>query len=85
MYQVQQGNMDKKNITTGSAFQGSPFSKILTCSHLAAEQGTTPEDIRLQAWAVQLGPSTFVGQYQHLKVSKTFAVKVGAVPVPFVM
>lgn len=26
---------------------------------------------------MQLGPSTFVGQYQHLKANKTFAVKVG--------
>eukprot|EP00903_Cladosiphon_okamuranus_P018322 g16856.t2 len=44
-------------------------------SLVASLQGTTPEDIRFKAWAVQLGSSTFVGQYEHVKASKTFAVK----------
>ena len=60
------------------ALSGSLFLQLRVCMHRANEQGTTPGDIRLQAWAVQLGSSTFVGQYQHLKASKTFAVKVGS-------
>ncbi|CAN0213393.1 unnamed protein product [Ectocarpus sp. 6 AP-2014] len=39
------------------------------------QQGTTAADIRLRAWAVQLGAASFVGQYEHLKAKATFAVK----------
>ncbi|CAM9180795.1 unnamed protein product, partial [Hapterophycus canaliculatus] len=39
------------------------------------QQGTTAGDLKLQAWAVQLGPSMFVGEYRHLKTDTTFAVK----------
>ncbi len=51
---------------------------MMRLSATVIEQGTTVEDIRFQAWSVQLGASMFVGQYTHTKTNTTltFAVKV---------
>ena len=38
-------------------------------------QGTTAQDLSFKTWAVQLGVSTFVGQYEHLRAETTFSVK----------
>ena len=43
---------------------------------ISIEKGTTGRDLHLKAWAIQLGTSTFVGQYTHAKTKATFSVKV---------
>lgn len=61
-------------------FHAHPSLVMQFCAIWLIEQGTTAADIRLQAWAVQVGTSMFVGQYKHLKTNSTFGVKVHDMP-----